>query len=58
MKLNVLPTTDNLQTQFDYVREEVMKNYPLHVALSDFTKKPLLEKGYIRYIYKGFENST
>lgn len=44
MKLNVLPTTDNLQTQFDYVREEVMKNYPLHVALSDFTKNPYSKK--------------
>lgn len=38
MNLNVLPTADTLQTQFDYLREEVMKNYPLHVALSDFTK--------------------
>lgn len=44
MKLKVLPTTDNLQTQFDYVREEVMKNYPLHVALSDFTKNPYSKK--------------
>lgn len=44
MNLNVLPTADTLQTQFDYLREEVMKNYPLHVALSDFTKNPYSKK--------------
>lgn len=44
MNLNVLPTADTLQTQFDYLRGEVMKNYPLHVALSDFTKNPYSKK--------------
>lgn len=62
MKLNLLPADDTLQTQFNCLREEVMKNYPLLVALSDFTKnlysKQVISDTFVKALKTQFETDV